>query len=155
MSRALRPEVFAKGPVLGMGLAILALVGLTIAPLPSVRGPEGSVPPRSERSFHAADRADGAVVITDAATGREVLVVAPGEDGFIRGTLRGLARDRRMRDLGPEAPFRLVAWSDGRLTLDDPATGRRLDLLAFGQTQAEAFARLLPDGARLPPIGEK
>jgi putative photosynthetic complex assembly protein len=138
-----------------MGLAILALVGLTIAPLPSVRGPDGAAAPRSERNFLAADRADGAVVITDSATGREVLVVAPGEDGFIRGTLRGLARDRRMRDLGPEAPFRLVAWSDGRLTLDDPATGRRLDLLAFGQTQAEAFARLLPGGARLPPIGEK
>jgi putative photosynthetic complex assembly protein len=148
MPRALRQEVFAKGPVLGMGLAILALVGLTIAPLPSVRGTDGAAPPRSERSFRAADRADGAVVITDATTGREVLVVAPGEDGFIRGTLRGLARDRRMRDLGPEAPFRLVAWSDGRLTLDDPATGRRLDLLAFGQTQAEAFARLLPSGEK-------
>jgi putative photosynthetic complex assembly protein len=66
----------------------------------------------------------------------------------MRGTLRGLARDRRMRDLGPEAPFRLVSWTDGRLTLDDTATGRRLDLLAFGQTQAEAFARLLPTGER-------
>jgi putative photosynthetic complex assembly protein len=142
----MRQDVFGKGPVLGMGLAILALVGLTIAPLPSVRGPDGVAPMRSERSFRAADRADGAVVITDAASGRDVLVIAPGEDGFMRGTLRGLARDRRMRDLGPEAPFRLTAWTDGRLTLDDTATGRRLDLLAFGQTQAEAFARLLPTG---------
>ena len=88
------------------------------------------------------------MVLTDAATGREVLVVAPGEDGFLRGTLRGLARDRRMRDIGPAAPFRLALWSDGRLTLDDTATGRRLDLLAFGQTQADAFARLLPIGEK-------
>lgn len=148
MPRTMRQDVFGKGPVLGMGLAILALVGLTIAPLPSVRGPDGAAPMRSERSFRAADRANGAVVITDAASGRDVLVIAPGEDGFMRGTLRGLARDRRMRDLGPEAPFHLTAWTDGRLTLDDTATGRRLDLLAFGQTQAEAFARLLPTGEK-------
>jgi putative photosynthetic complex assembly protein len=148
MSRAIRQEVFAKGPVLGAGLAILAVIGLTVAPIPSARAPDSTVPVRAERAFRAADRADGAVVLTDAASGREVLVVAPGQDGFLRGTLRGLARDRRMRDVGPEAPFRLTAWSDGRMTLDDTATGRRLDLLAFGQTQAEAFARLLPIGEK-------
>ncbi|WP_198369206.1 photosynthetic complex assembly protein PuhC [Roseomonas rosulenta] len=148
MHRTMRQEVFGKGPVLAMGLGILALVGLTIAPLPSARAPESSALVRSERSFVAADRGDGAVVLSDAATGREVLLVAPGEDGFLRGTLRGLARDRRLRDLGPQAPFRLVSWSDGRLTLDDTATGRRLDLLAFGQTQADAFARLLPIGEK-------
>jgi putative photosynthetic complex assembly protein len=148
MSRTMRQDVFGKGPVIAMGLAILAVVGLTIAPIPSARPPETAAALRSERSFVAADRADGAVVLTDATTGREVLVIAPGEDGFMRGTMRGLARDRRLRDLGPEAPFRLSSWSDGRLTLDDTATGRRLDLLAFGQTQAEAFARLLPSGEK-------
>lgn len=148
MPRTMRHEIFGKGPLLGMGLAILAAVGLTVAPLPSVRATEGAAMVRSERSFVAADRGDGAVLLTDPATGRDVLLLAPGEDGFLRGTLRGLARDRRMRDLGPEAPFRLVAWSDGRLTLDDTATGRRLDLLAFGQTQVDAFARLLPIGEK-------
>ncbi len=148
MSRTMRQDVFGKGTVIAMGLAILAVVGLTIAPIPSARPPETAAALRSERSFVAADRADGAVVLSDATTGRQVLVVAPGEDGFMRGTLRGLARDRRLRDLGPEAPFRLSSWSDGRLTLDDTATGRRLDLLAFGQTQADAFARLLPIGEK-------
>ncbi len=148
MPRTMRQDVFGKGPVIGMGLAILAVVGLTVAPLPSARAPESEAHIRSERSFVATDRGDGAVVLTDATTGRDVLVAAPGEDGFMRGTLRGLARDRRMRDLGPEAPFRLVAWTDGRMTLDDTSTGRRLDLLAFGQTQVEAFARLLPIGGK-------
>jgi len=148
MPRTMRQDVFARGPVLGMGLGILAVVGLTVAPLPAVRAPESAASVRSARSFVAADRGDGAVVLRDATTGREVLLAAPGEDGFLRGTLRGLARDRRMRGLGPEAPFRLVSWSDGRLTLDDTATGRRLDLLAFGQTQVEAFARLLPNGEK-------
>jgi putative photosynthetic complex assembly protein len=148
MPHAIRRDVFAKGPVLGAGLAILLLVGLTVAPMPATFGPEGGAVSRTARDFRAADRADGAVVLTDAGTGQTVLVAAPGEDGFLRGALRGLARDRRMRGIGPEAPFRLVAWSDGRMTLDDTATGRRLDLLAFGQTQAEAFARLLPIGEK-------
>ena len=29
------------------------------------------------------------------------------------------------------------------MTLDDPATGRRIDIKAFGPSQTEAFARLL------------
>ena len=149
MPGAIRREVFAKGPALGIGLAMIVLVGLTIAPVPGSRTIEATAPTvRLEREFRAADRADGAVVLTDARTGREVLLVAPGEDGFLRGTLRGLARDRHLRGIGPELPFRLVVWNDGRMTLDDTATSRRLDLLAFGQTQAEAFARLLPIGEK-------
>ena len=41
-------------------------------------------------------------------------------------------------------PFRLSTWADGGLILEDLATGRTLDLRAFGPTQVEAFARLLP-----------
>jgi hypothetical protein len=37
----------------------------------------------------------------------------------------------------------VLAHPDGRLTLQDPATGRNLDLLAFGPTNAALFARLL------------
>jgi putative photosynthetic complex assembly protein len=149
MSRAIRPEVFVRGQVLAIGIGMALLAGLVAMPVAPNRAPAIVADAvRSERAFRAADRDDGAVVLTDAATGAEILLVAPGEDGFVRGTLRGLARERRAHDLGPQAPFRLVAWGDGRLTLDDTATGRRLDLLAFGQTQAEAFSRLLPIGEK-------
>jgi putative photosynthetic complex assembly protein len=147
MPRAIRQDVFRRTPAVWAGLALASLVALTIAPAGRPRAPEeaGAVTLAS-RAITVADRDDGAVVIRDAADGRVVLVLPPGQDGFMRGTLRGLARDRRLRNLGPEAPFRLTAWSDGRMTLDDMATGRRLDLLAFGQTNAEAFLRLLPNG---------
>lgn len=149
MSRAIRPDVLARGPALAIGIGMAVLAGLVAMPVAPNRAPAVVADAvRSERAFRAADRDDGAVMLTDAATGAEILLVAPGEDGFVRGTLRGLARERRARDLGPQAPFRLVAWGDGRLTLDDTATGRRLDLLAFGQTQAEAFSRLLPIGEK-------
>jgi putative photosynthetic complex assembly protein len=88
------------------------------------------------------DRADGAVVVRTE-DGAERAVLAPGTNGFIRGVLRGLARERRMNGKGADTPFHLVLRVDGRLALADPATGRTLDLGAFGHTNADAFARLL------------
>jgi putative photosynthetic complex assembly protein len=60
----------------------------------------------------------------------------------MRQTLRGLARDRRRSGLADETPFVLTHWNDGRLTLDDLAIDRRLELESFGQTNAGAFAQL-------------
>jgi putative photosynthetic complex assembly protein len=60
--------------------------------------------------------------------------------------LRALARERQKRDLGAGPAFELIARADGRLTLNDPATGERLDLESFGPTNAAVFARLLTAG---------
>lgn len=90
------------------------------------------------------DLPDGGVAVRRAEDAATVAVLAPGTGGFMRATLRGLARDRKRGDLGPDQPFRLSAWTDGALSLEDRATGRTLDLRAFGPTQVEAFARLLP-----------
>jgi putative photosynthetic complex assembly protein len=59
--------------------------------------------------------------------------------------LRGLARERRRSGIGSDIPFELVAHTDGRLTLKDPATARRVDLESFGPTNLMEFARLLRD----------
>ena len=89
------------------------------------------------------DQHDGSIAVSDAKTGRIVAEVPPGTNGFLRGTLRGLARERKRQGIGTEPAFRLVRWADGRLTLEDPATRRVIDLAAFGQTNAGAFADLL------------
>ena len=39
--------------------------------------------------------------------------------------------------------FQLVGRADGRLTLVDPGTQRRVDLESFGPTNAEVFAKLM------------
>jgi putative photosynthetic complex assembly protein len=44
-------------------------------------------------------------------------------------------------------PFRLALHADGRLTLEDPATSRTIELQAFGPANSGAFARLLPANA--------
>ncbi len=94
-------------------------------------------------NLHVEDRDDGAIVIRDADSGAVRGTVAPGTQGFLRSTLRGLVRERRRQGLGPEQPFQLLGRADGRLTLLDPATGRRIDLESFGPTHAAVFAQLI------------
>jgi putative photosynthetic complex assembly protein len=137
-------------PVIGMaGLLAVVLGGVFLG------GPmQRSDPPRSpaleSRDLRFSDMLDGGVAVTDARDGSSVAVFGPGTGGFVRGAMRGLARERR-RDGGPaeEAPFRLAAWPDGRFTLEDTVTGHVIDLHAFGRTQTETFIAMLqaPAGA--------
>jgi putative photosynthetic complex assembly protein len=88
------------------------------------------------------DQPDGSVAVIDAKT-RVAFDAITGEAGFARGTLRGFARDRRARGIGPEAPLHLMGRADGRLTLFDPQTGRVVDLESFGPVNAAVFKRFL------------
>ncbi|MBB3898117.1 photosynthetic complex assembly protein PuhC [Roseococcus suduntuyensis] len=99
--------------------------------------------PLRERLVRFEDGSDGSVVIRDAGNQAVLARFPVAEGGFVRGTLRALARERRQEEQGQEMPFRVSAWRDGQLTLDDVATGRRVDLTAFGSTNAGIFARLL------------
>jgi putative photosynthetic complex assembly protein len=79
---------------------------------------------------------------------RLVDTLQPGTNGFVRGVLRGLVRERRADHVGAAPPFRLTRWADGRLSLDDPSTGRHVDLEVFGPTNAGAFAQILVASGR-------
>lgn len=129
--------------------AILLVAMVRLTGVGDLRTPQDAV--IAERMLSFADEKDGGIRVQDASTGQLVAHVAPGTNGFLRGTLRGLARERRRDGIGPEAAFHLSARSDGRLLLQDPATGRLIDLGAFGPTNAEVFARLLagrsPEGS--------
>ncbi|MEH3116973.1 MAG: photosynthetic complex assembly protein PuhC [Methylorubrum populi] len=95
-------------------------------------------------AFRAEDRPDGAIDLRAAEGGRLVARIEPGQDGFIRGTLRGLAQARQREGLSRDPPFTLTRFDNGTLSLEDEATGRHVALLAFGPSNAKAFARLLP-----------
>jgi putative photosynthetic complex assembly protein len=127
------------------GLIVLAIAGAAYGRL---GGHTTAAPPANAietRELRFTDRADGAVVITEE-DGDLVTVVAPGTNGFLRGVLRGLAQERMRRDLGPETPFQLTRWSDGRLSLADPVTDRHVYLEAFGPSNVAPFAALLDAG---------
>lgn len=134
-----RWAIIAAGLVLGATI-LGAAIGVRTGPVPVV--PEGGTVLAS-RDLQFRDRPDGSVLVSDARSGARVEMLEPGTSSFIRATLRALVRERRMGEFGTEAAFRLTALDNGRLTLEDLATGRTIDLVAFGPTQVESFARLL------------
>jgi putative photosynthetic complex assembly protein len=88
------------------------------------------------------DLADGGIRVIDGANG-DTLTELRGEQGFVRGALRALARERYARGIGSELPFEVIAHVDGRTTLLDSATGQRIGLESFGPTNAAEFSRFL------------
>ncbi len=130
-------------PVL-TGAAIIAATLILVGPQqnPALITRPNETPLR-DRLVRFDDGPDGSVVIRDAGNLAVLARFPMAEGGFVRGTLRALARERRQEEQGQEMPFRVSAWRDGQLTLDDVATGRRVDLTAFGATNAGIFARLL------------
>ncbi len=129
-------------------LAIAALLGATLIGVSAVRLGGGVEPPPeaaalSVRELRFEDRPDGSIAILDARAQQVVGTVAPGTNGFLRGTMRGLARERKRQGIGPELPFRVIGRADGHLMLEDPGTGRSVDLGAFGPTNAAVFSQLL------------
>ncbi len=140
-------ERFPRGPLLAAGgMVILSLLAATAGRLigSHVAAPDSNQ--ISERTLRFTDRADGGIDVFDAVDGSTIYSVLPGTNGFVRALMRGLASERKHEGIGPSVPFTLHAWSDGRLTLDDPATRRHVELAAFGETNEGAFAQFLPEG---------
>lgn len=144
-------QSFPRAPLLGAGALLLGSL-LAVAAMRLTGAAPVAVAPSPvtvERQLRFADSATGGVDVIDSRSGRQVAHLEPGSDGFIRATLRSLVRERKRQQLGPESPFVLTSHADGRLTLADPATGRSINLEAFGPDNAGAFARLLaPADAR-------
>lgn len=89
-----------------------------------------------------ADRADGAVVVTDAVSGAEIHVYAPDKHGFVRGALRAVASKRKRAGFDRAAPFEIARHVDGKLSITDPLTGARVILNGFGAPNAAEIALL-------------
>lgn len=144
MSEHFANAPFPRWPLAGAALLVVfsllavAMVRLTGVGVSHV--PDGAS--IMERDFRFEDRPDGSIAVIDARDGRVVEIVT-GANGFLRGTLRSLTRERKRQGMGPEQSFRLIARADGRLTLEDRATGRRVDLESFGPTNAGVFAQML------------
>jgi putative photosynthetic complex assembly protein len=89
------------------------------------------------------DEADGVVAVIDANTGARLIEYGENEGVFVRGVMRSVARQRRMRGEGRESPVRLTHHSDGKLWLTDDVSGAQFYLGAFGPNNTEAFFEIL------------
>lgn len=141
-----RPDPLRK-PAIAFG----CLIGLTL--LFAAFGPKAELPLAWERSvpvealaLNFVDEADGGVIVVDGETGARIARLGVGEGGFVRSTMRGLARERTRRSIPREPPFLLQRLADGALVLSDPRTGKHIGLDAFGRANAASFATFLDHG---------
>lgn len=143
----------------GMPVACAAVIlGLMAVVLPSPfsapQQPEPAGVVNWERTLRFVDQPGGDIAVIDAVMGQEVARYQ-GEQGFVRGTLRALNRQRQLRGIGPQAPLTLIAHDGGRLTLQDDATGEKIHLESFGSTNKAAFERLRHAGAAKAAISKE
>jgi putative photosynthetic complex assembly protein len=143
------PSLARAVPFLLAGIAALAFVSAAWVRLSGVDIREPDAPAAVVRELRFVDLPDGGVGVIDARLG-ERIAVFEGENGFLRSTLRGLARERKRAGFDDGPPFELIGRTDGRLTLIDPTTRRVIDLESFGPTNAAVFARLLPPAPQRP-----
>ena len=143
---AIDKEAFPRGALLAAaGLVSFSLIATILGNHAGKFTPVAVATPSQTVSLQFADRADGAVQVVNAQTGQTLALLAPGGDGFVRSVMRGMAHDRMKRHIANGPGFRLQSWADGRVVLDDPATGRHIDLNAFGDINLKAFSRFLPN----------
>ncbi len=136
-------ERLGRVGVAGIGAMLACLIvgaGVAHRVGQSTEIPQSSVV--SQRDLVFQDQPDGAITVWDAGTHKLVAQIT-GQAGFLRQTVRGLAMQRKREDDDQKTPFRLIAWADGRLTLDDPVTERHVELECFGETNERVFADLL------------
>ena len=129
--------IYCAAGIIAFSLISVGLIRIT------GNGPDQkAAAPTIQRSLVFQDQKDGGVRVADGLTG-ETLTVLQGEQGFVRGALRALSRERFSRGIGSSQPFDLIARVDGGVTLMDKSTGHRVDLESFGPTNTAEFARFL------------
>jgi putative photosynthetic complex assembly protein len=144
-------------PLVG-ALVSFCLVVVTVAVLMEGNPAEPPVPENATQvallTFE--DGPDGTIIVRNGAGEQQVL---PSDyNGFVRGVLRALARERRKVGVGPEPPFALTRDAAGNFYFGDPNTGERIDLRAFGRDNASAFVALMPEPAEtasVTPVGSQ
>src|SRR5215831_16243803 len=134
-----RGAIFGAAALIGFSLVAASLGRLT--GVGTVRTDYASKV--QSMSFRFEDRADGGISVIAPETGATIGVVPAGTDGFVRTVLRSLAFDRQRHGVGSGPAFIIARWSDGHSTIDDPSTGRRVDLAAFGVANMQSFEHLV------------
>ena len=134
-------------PWLGLGVLLVGVLALIawgksqpITPSGPAHATDGLV--LTQRALHFQDGPNGEVLVIDAQQGL-LLATLEGEQGFVRQTLRAIARERMRRGITQQEPVWLQSLVDRRLVLLDPQTQTRIDLMAFGPSNSEVFARWL------------
>jgi putative photosynthetic complex assembly protein len=143
MSTQPNPAHLPTAPLVAIGVFVVCtLIAVTWVRLSGVPIHTPDAPAVQERALRFEDQPDGSIAVMDVRSGKHIAPIS-GQAGFVRGTLRGLARERKRQGIGAEPAFLLIGRSDGSLTLQDPSTGRVVDLASFGPLNSGVFAQML------------
>jgi putative photosynthetic complex assembly protein len=158
---ALDERPFPRGALLGAaGLIAITIIGVGANQIIKFSAPAGQStesalgPVRQARDLKFVDEGGGVnafggqVAVYDVATGAFIGKLTT-TDGFIRAVLNSLEFERTKRSVAGATIFRLVERVGGHLTLEDPATGRSVNLGAFGPDNRAVFLRFLPTPAEV------
>ena len=85
----------------------------------------------------------GRIDVLEAQTESKLAQYGSGEGSFLRGILRSLVRERRIRDVEANGVFELNLLDNGSLVISDPETGYWMALEAFGVDNRQVFVTLL------------
>ncbi len=142
-----KPALFGAAATLA---ALLVIVAMDVAGTKTV----DLTPQRTAtmtRALVFRDAPNGGMAVYDQGAGQPFVVLPREGNTFMASAIRILGERRTLKTkAGPEAPFILTLWNDGKLSLSDPATGDNLELAAFGQTNAATFFQLLPTASKAP-----
>jgi putative photosynthetic complex assembly protein len=127
-----------------LATTVARVVGMQPTASPVAERAAAHVAAIKARDLRFVDQSDGSLSVLDAKSGDTAGGVAVGAtSGFIRGVMRGLARERHKYGVSAKPSFRLTLWANGQLSLTDPSTGRVIELSGFGDTNRAAFLALL------------
>ena len=142
-----------KVPLMMMGGIVLISLVLTAlvqfgffekTAIPDKARAEAGIKPAAMQTLRFFDEEDGTVRVEDGPRSQVLGRFGPGEGGFIRASVRSLVHQRRIRGVGPEVPFELTEWENGNITLNDPVTGKSVEVASFGPDNRAIFANMLP-----------
>ncbi|MFL5254096.1 MAG: photosynthetic complex assembly protein PuhC [Rhodopila sp.] len=151
MSHADHHERFPRAILIAVGAAVvLSILAAAAGRMWGESYTAPTAPLVASRDLLFKDLPDGGVAIYDAHDqSAPISIAAPMTNGFLRASMRTLASTRKNWNEDRNVPFRLTAWADGRLTLEDPTTHRIVEMEAFGIDNEKVFAALLTARPRL------
>ncbi len=125
-----------------VGIVLTVLLGVVLKmQISGPAQPQETMAVQWKRDLAFVGQSNGDIAVMDVNSRQEVARFQ-GEQGFLRGSLRALNRERKRNGLNPDLPFQLTGYVDGRVTLLDTATGQRLNLESFGPTNSGVFSQL-------------
>ncbi|MEM8651596.1 MAG: photosynthetic complex assembly protein PuhC [Pseudomonadota bacterium] len=126
------------------GVALLSLLLVTVFVVSGAKPVRvADSPVVAERSLIFRDGTNGAVVVRDAHSYRELVSFNKGEGAFVRISMRGMTRQRILKQLDVASPYNLVKTERGNLFIVDPLSLNKIRVDAFGPIAIKSFNQFL------------